>query len=200
MIIVSYLLIILMASLPIKTIINWLFPIKKIKTSSTIKAGSSMTTFICIHLLHFLIGYGGCILAQRLFYYEDPTLNYLAIGVLALGYFWSFLKKLNPAGNIAPFIVGILTFFSSHYLWFFPLISLCIILLINHVTMGIFLSLLTCYAGLILFDISEAFIIINTMLIILFILRKNNSLIDFFSSTPKTLLQRFKTRNTFHQK
>tara|TARA_Y100001970_G_scaffold249639_2_gene320376 strand:+ start:10468 stop:11037 length:570 start_codon:yes stop_codon:yes gene_type:complete len=189
-----------MASLPIKTIINWLFPIKKIKTSSTIKAGSSMTTFICIHLLHFLIGYGGCILAQRLFYYEDPTLNYLAIGVLALGYFWSFLKKLNPAGNIAPFIVGILTFFSSHYLWFFPLISLCIILLINHVTMGIFLSLLTCYAGLILFDISEAFIIINTMLIILFILRKNNSLIDFFSSTPKTLLQRFKTRNTFHQK
>ncbi len=198
MIIVSYLLIILMASLPIKTIINWLFPIKKIKTSSTIKAGSSMTTFICIHLLHFLIGYGGCILAQRLFYYEDPTLNYLAIGILALGYFWSFFKKLNPAGNIVPFILGILTFFSSHYLWFFPLISICIILLINHVTMGIFLSLLTCYAGLILFNISEAFIIINTMLIILFILRKNTGLIDFFSSTPKTLLQRFKTRNTFH--
>jgi len=198
MIIVSYLLIILIASLPIKTIINWLFPIKKIKTSSTIKAGSSMTTFICIHLLHFLIGYGGCALAQRLFFYEDPTLNYLAIGVLALGYFWSFLKKLNPAGSIVPFIVGILTFFSSHYLWFFPLISILIILLINHVTMGIFLSLLTCYAGLIFFDISEAFIIINTILVILFILRKNNGLIDFFSSTPKTLLQRFKTRNTFH--
>tara|TARA_B100000131_G_C18073063_1_gene595266 strand:+ start:22 stop:615 length:594 start_codon:yes stop_codon:yes gene_type:complete len=194
MLIINYIILFLLASLPIKIIINWLFPHNKPNKTPTVTAGNSITLFGITQLLYFIIGYGGSLLAQQLFFYEDPIFNYLAIGTIILGYFWSCFYKLKPAGNLTPFILGILTFFNIHYLWFFSLIALLLIVLINHITMGLFTTLLLSYCGLLIFDIDEQFIIINTVITILFILRKNNAIIDFFSSNPSTLIQQFQNR------
>tara|TARA_B100000427_G_scaffold9336_1_gene8093 strand:- start:8444 stop:9037 length:594 start_codon:yes stop_codon:yes gene_type:complete len=195
MVFASYIPLFFLASIPIKGVLNWLFPDKTPDKVPHINGTKYIMLFIFSHISNFLIGLGGAYTIEQLFFYEYPFFTYLGIAILTVGYFWSFLKHFNPAGNISTFILGILVYHTIHFLWFYSLITLLLILLTNHVSMGIFLSLLTTYFGIIIFDLNETFIITNTIIIILFILRKNKSLTNFFSSKPTTITQQFHNRN-----
>ncbi|MBH38012.1 hypothetical protein CL658_03160 [bacterium] len=197
MVFISYLPLLFFASIPFKTIIKWLFPIKTPQQSPHIKSGSHIILFGLIHLLNFLVGYAGTTITEQLFFYEYPIFNYIGIAMLTIGYFWSFLKQFNPAGNITSFILGILVFYNIHFLWIFPIIAMVLIIITNHIDMGLFLALLTTYSGIIVLDLNETFIIIHTIIVVLFILRKNNSLTSFFSSNPKTLIDQFYNRHPY---
>jgi len=191
----NYFILFFLASLPINTILRWILPQSQPETTPHVKSGSSILRFCFIHLFNFSLGFVTTILANQFFFYEISSFFTIAISIILVSFFWSVFNKFKSAGNIIPFILGILSFYSIHFIWLFSLFALLFIIIFNHVTIGVFIALLALYSGLTIFDISTEFITIHTLIVVMYILRKNNKILDFFSKNPKTLLMQFQQRN-----
>jgi len=191
----NYFILFFLASLPINAILSWILPLRQSIQTPHVKSGSSIIQFCFIHLFNFCLGYITTTLANQFFFYEISSFFTIAITIILASFFWSIFNKFESSGNIIPFILGILSFYSIHFIWLFSLFSLLFIIIFNHTTIGVFVALLAAYSGLTIFDISTEFITIHTLIVVMYILRKNNKIIDFFSKNPKTLLIQFQQRN-----
>ena len=191
----NYFILFFLASLPINAILIWILPQQQSIQTPHVKSGSSIIRFCFIHLFNFCLGFITTILANQFFFYEISSFFTIAITIILASFFWSIFNKFESSGNIIPFILGILSFYSIHFIWLFSLFSLLFIIIFNHTTIGVFVALLAAYSGLTIFDISTEFITIHTLIVVMYILRKNNKILDFFSKNPKTLLIQFQQRN-----
>ena len=190
----ALLLIFLIVSVPLDKFLNWGFNQRVVKKPPFVHSPVSVFCFFMAKIGQFAIGYFSLVFLEQVFYYEDPSWINFGVLIMVVGFSWSVFQNFKYAGNQVFYILGILSFFNSHFFWLYLVLFLGFVLLINHMEMAFLIALCALYFFMPLFEMTELFLISNGILIIVLFIKEYKVLVNFFSHSPRTLIDRFYKR------
>ena len=118
---IACVLLFVLAAAPLEPVLRWLVNAQPSTEVPCIEFSRDTFLFFTAQLLSGLVAYGGLRVLERVFYYADPLFFYLGVALMCGSFFWSVFKGLQQNTFAAPFIVGIYAFFSTSFLWLYPL-------------------------------------------------------------------------------